>query len=235
MKKWIQIAIDGPVAAGKSTVAYELSKRLNLLYVDTGAMYRCFALAAKRRGMNWEDQKAMELLVKKVMIKLEKPRKEEKDGRKVTVLLDGEDVSLEIRSSEIAEGASIVGQYQRVRRRLVSLQKKISRNNDVVMEGRDIGIRVLPRADLKIYLDADLDTRVKRKRKQLSGMGKRLLNKEVREGIIKRDQREMTREVDPLRPAKGAWILDTSGLSTKKVVRMISDKLKIIREDRKDS
>ena len=164
MGKFFQIAIDGPVAAGKSTVAQKLSERLQLLYIDTGAMYRAVSLAARKKGIDWDDVKVLERLAKDVKLKLVRPVGKKKDGRKVTVYLDGEDVSWKIREAEFGEGGSVIGQHLSVRRELVKRQREMSRKANVVMEGRDIGTRVLPNADLKIYMDARLGERVRRKK-----------------------------------------------------------------------
>lgn len=221
-QKALQIAIDGPVAAGKSTVAQLLAKRLGLIYIDTGAMYRATALAGKRMGLNWHDEAAMSELTPTLTIRLARPTGAKNDGRTVTVYLGDDDVSWEIRETEMGEGASIIGQYQLVRKALVKKQQQLARGKRVVMEGRDIGIRVLPNAHLKIYLDAKLNERVKRKQEQLEKIGEDLSPKEVKHSIVIRDEREMNREVDPLKPAPDAWVFDTSGLSIEEVVEQIA-------------
>lgn len=220
-KKLLQIAIDGPVAAGKSTVAEQVSKRLGFLYVDTGAMYRAVALAAKRKNVSWEDETRMGGLVEQLNITLELPRGRKNDGRRTTVYLDGEDVSRKIRDIDIGEGASVVSQYRKVRRFLVERQRQVSRNRNVIMEGRDIGTRVLPGADLKIYMDASIEVRVRRRQTQVEELGRKLSVVAVRKDVMVRDAREMTRRVDPLRPAANAWILDTTNLSIDEVVEKI--------------
>ncbi len=219
--KVFQIAIDGPVGAEKSTVAKLVAERSGILYVDTGAMYRAVALKAVWEGIDWNDEMGICGLVQDLDLKLETPTKNEKDGRKVTVILDGRDVSWEIRKQGMGEGASIVSQYPEVRKKLVELQRKIAKGQAVIMEGRDIGTKVLPKANLKIYMDADLESRAKRKLAQAKLLGENLDLKSVKEAILKRDTREMTRKIDPLRPAKGAWILDTTDLSIKEVVAKI--------------
>ncbi len=220
-KKIFQIAIDGPVGAGKSTVAQKVAEELEILYVDTGAMYRAVALKAKWEGIDWLDEIRICELVQDLDLKLEPPIEDKNDGRKVTVWLDGEDVSWEIRKTGMGEGASIVSQYPEVRQVLVKMQQKMAKGQSVVMEGRDIGTRVLPQADLKIYMDADVETRARRKVEQLSALGDEVEFEEVKKAIIKRDKREMSRQIDPLRPAEGAWILDTTNLRIKEVVDKI--------------
>ena len=226
MKGLLQIAIDGPVASGKSTVAKLLSERLRLLYVDTGAMYRALALAAKNKRIDWGNQQEIVSLVSVVKIRLVKPQGERKDGRTVTVWLGNRDVSWEIRTQEIAEGASVVSQYGRVREVLVKQQQAMAKRQGVVMEGRDIGTRVLVNAPLKIFMSASVEKRVKWKRAQMKAQGQVLPMKSVREALLKRDRREMKRKVDPLRPAKGAWRLDTSELSIEEVVERIVERVK---------
>lgn len=237
MDKHFQIAIDGPVGAGKSTVAKLVAERLGFLFIDTGAMYRATALGAlwqdqrsKIKDQNenktnalsvWQSEDLVSELVGELEIELKKPQGKEQDGRQVTVLLNGKDVSWEIRSDEIAEGASIVSQYPVVREVLVFKQQAMAHDNNVVMEGRDIGTRVLPKAQLKIYLDARVEERVKRKQGQLARLGSKQSKTDVREALVKRDKREMSRKTDPLRPADDAWIFDTTGLTVEQVVDRI--------------
>jgi len=225
-RRFLQIAIDGPVGAGKSTVARLVAERLGILYVDTGAMYRALALAAKRRGVDWLDEKGVVEVLHKIEIKLESPLRGKGDGRNVTVLLTGEDVSWEIRGSDLGEGASVVSQYPEVRKTMVAMQKAIAANSAVIMEGRDIGTRVLPGAQIKIYMDADLEERVKRKAVQIRKLGQSSKISEIKKDVTTRDKREMTRKIDPLRPAKDAWILDTTGLSIEMVVDRIVGRVK---------
>jgi len=130
----LQIAIDGPVAAGKSTVAKKLAEKLNLTYIDTGAMYRCLALAAKEKHLDWQDESAISDLVQKITIILKSPHGAKKDGRPVTVYLGNKDVSWKIRTTDIGEGASIVSQYRKVRQILVKRQQELAHKNRVVME-----------------------------------------------------------------------------------------------------
>ena len=242
--KPFQIAIDGPVGAGKSTVAYLVAKRLGCLFIDTGAMYRAVALGViqgsgiknidlwqdrKKATKNeqvwglavdvWEDEERVGEMVGEMEVELVKP--EENDDRKVTVLLGGVDVSGEIRNDLIGEGASIVSQFPVVREVLVAKQQLIAGGESVVMEGRDIGSRVLPEAQLKIFLTASEEERVMRKMSQSRLLGMRVVVKEVAENLRKRDEREMSREIDPLTPSHGSWIFDTTGLTIDEVVGRI--------------
>lgn len=219
--KFFQIAIDGPVAAGKSTVAKMLAEQLGFLYVDTGAMYRAVALKTKQECLQWALEEEVVGLLSTLDLELDKPNGNEADGRLVTVLLDGQDVSQSIRSGDIAEGASIVSSYQAVREVLVTMQQNIAAGENVVMEGRDIGLVVLPQAQLKIYMDADVETRVNRKWRYLKERGFSQTKDQVRQDLVKRDQREMTRKVTPLKPAKDAWILDTTEIEIEDVVSKI--------------
>lgn len=225
MKKLLQIAIDGPVAAGKSTVAKLLAERLGLLYIDTGAMYRATAWIATQKGVDWSDEEGLVRMLQKTVIELKRPTKKQMDGRKVTVLVNGGDVSLVIRTQEMGEGASIVSQFKQVRRELVQQQQEMARGKNVVMEGRDIGLRVLPKATLKIFMTADVDKRVLWKLGEQQRLGQQLTELEVREALVKRDNREMTRKIDPLKPLPDAWILDTSELTIDEVVAQIEKKV----------
>lgn len=221
----MQIAIDGPVAAGKSTIAKLLASQLKMTYIDTGAMYRTLALAAQIADIDWDNGPALAKLAHQIKIRLARPTGDKKDGRPVSVYLNEEDVSWKIRESKIGEGASKVGIFPEVRKVLVKLQQQMCDGKRVVMEGRDIGSKVLPNADLKIFMIADQAERVKRKRKHLKQIGETLTKKQVRADLIARDTREMTREVDPLRPTLDAWQLDTTDLSIEQVVAKIIKKV----------
>ncbi len=222
----LQIAIDGPVAAGKSTIAKLLSQKLQLTYIDTGAMYRAVALAAQQAGVDWNNGEAVAALAKNLKIRLARPVGDKNDGRTVSVYLGEEDVSWQIREIEYGEGASIIGQHQPLRKVLVEMQRQLANEHDVVMEGRDIGSVVLPKATLKIYLTADANERVNRKQEKLVEMGLKVTRKEVKADVASRDTREMTRKVDPLKPTPDAWILDTTDLNIEEVVAQIVTRVK---------
>lgn len=219
-----QIAVDGPVAAGKGTVARLVALRLGFLYVDTGAMYRTTALLAKEHDVDWKDEQAVADIVSKVSMMLRNPLEEEKDGRQITVLLNDRDVSWAIRTEEISIGASIVAQHAIVRKELVKKQQEIARKTDVVMEGRDITFRVLPEAQMKIYLDASVETRAKRRHQELLARGVDTSFEQVYKDIEGRDARDMQRDVDPLHVVDSAWVLDTTNLDIEEVVQLIVDK-----------
>ncbi len=226
MDKPFQIAIDGPVAAGKGTVAILVAKKLGFLYVDTGAMYRVAAWMALNNGIAFEDEKGVVDLVKQHKIEMRMPKGKEKDGRLTTILLDGKDVSWDIRTEEISTGSSKVAVLKSLRAELVKQQQEIANGDDVVMEGRDIGVRVLPEADLKIYMDAAINTRVQRRFKQLKAKGTPWSFKAVKQHILDRDNREMTRDIDPMRPAPDSWILDNTSLTIEKTVDKIIEEVK---------
>lgn len=220
-KKLIKIAIDGPVGAGKSTVAKMVADKLQILYIDTGAMYRAVALYMQREGIKFEDEQAVVKRLDEVKIELSIPKEEDNDGRKVTTLLNKEDVSWEIRQPLMGEGASVVSQYALVREKLVSLQQKMALGKSVIMEGRDIATKVLPSAELKIYLDANPEERARRKVEQASSQGITITLSEATADVNTRDNREKARKIDPLRADPDAWILDTTKLSIAEVVEKI--------------
>jgi len=220
-----QIAIDGPVAAGKSTVAKMLAERLGFLYVDTGAMYRAVALEAEKAGVDWGDEEKVTELMSTLELELDKPNGGESDGRLVTVLLDGKDVSNQIRNSHIGEGASVVSTHGGVREVLVAMQQNIAEGESVVMEGRDICSRVLPNANLKIFLTASVSERVERKMEFLRGKGEGVSREQVERDLEKRDERERTRKIDPMKPTDDAWVFDTTGLGIDEVVEKIVERV----------
>jgi CMP/dCMP kinase len=225
MSKTVQIAIDGPVAAGKGTVARLVASRLGYLYVDTGAMYRTVALLALRNGVSLEDEAALVDLVQQARVELKQPEGDERDGRLTTVLLNGEDVSWKIRTEEVSTGTSVVAKMAKVRQELVRKQQAIAQTQNVVMEGRDITFRVLPEADLKIYLTASAEERAARRHKELLMRGEDVTLDTVLRDLEARDKQDMERAVDPLQIVEGAWVLDTTGMTIEAVVDAIVRKL----------
>ena len=210
------IAIDGPSGAGKSTIAKLLSKKMDIMYLDTGAMYRALALKAIRLGIETTDIEKVTDLLKELDIQIEY-----KDGQQ-KILLDGEDVSDKIRTDEVSMGASNVSAIPAVRKRLVELQQNIAASKSVVMDGRDIGTHVLPHAALKIFLTASARVRAERRYKELSEKG--LLTKnfeELEKEIELRDYNDSHREASPLKQAEDAILLDTSCLTINEVVDRI--------------
>jgi CMP/dCMP kinase len=225
MKQNLQIAIDGPVAAGKGTVARLVAERLGITYIDTGAMYRVAALLSTRAGVSWVEENRVAELVKVAEIELKHPEGEKKDGRLITVIVDGEDVSWKIRTEEMSRGSSAVAKLPLVRQALVKKQQEIAAKQGVVMEGRDITFRVLPEADLKIYLTASVEERAKRRHQELLMRGEDVVYELVLNDLKKRDEQDMGREVDPLHIVDGAWVLDTTGMTIEDVVKAIEAKV----------
>ncbi len=222
MSSQFHIAIDGPVAAGKGTVSRLVAERLGFVYIDTGAMYRMTALLAKQNDVPFSDEDKVTDLVKGAQMDLRAPLEEsEKDGRLATVLLNGQDVSWQIRTEEISSGASQVAALAKVRHELVAKQQEIAVGKNVVMEGRDITYRVLPNAQLKIYLSASDIVRAKRRHMQLLTKGTDVAFDEVYKELIQRDDRDTNRDVDPLQIVPDAWVIDTSDLTIEQAVEII--------------
>ena len=228
MNKVFQIAIDGPVAAGKGTTAKLVAQRLKFLYVDTGAMYRALTLFAQRNGVNLEhESEVVNLLIKdKPKVNLSVPSEDEKDGRLCTVLLNGEDVSWKVRTEEVSKGVSVITQYGGVRDLITPLARDIAANQSVVMEGRDITSVVLPNANMRIYMDADPMERAKRRHRELLMRGEDISLEQVYNDLIERDTRDSTREIAPLKKVPGVWVMDTTGMTIDQVAQMIVEKVK---------
>ena len=223
---FFQIAIDGPVAAGKGTVSRLLAEKLNFLYVDTGAMYRAAALLAIQNNIDFDQEDKIVTLIAQSTLEMRNPEGDkEADGRLTTLILNGKDVSWAIRTTKCSDGASKVATLAKVRQILVEKQKKIAETQNVVMEGRDITFKVLPDADLKIFLTADLEIRAKRRHLQYLTKGIDKSIEEVIKEVQERDQRDMTRKIDPLHPTADSWILDSSHLSVEVVVNLIAEKV----------
>jgi cytidylate kinase len=210
------IAIDGPAGAGKSTVANEIAQKLGIHYLDTGAMYRAFALKAQRHNIGPEDEAGAEKLCDSTSIDFGK-------GHPAPVLLDGEDVSTEIRTTEIGELASALSVYPAVRRFLSSRQRRIVEGGGVILEGRDTTTVIAPDAPIRIFLTATLEERARRRYKELLWRGMEANYEEVKAQIADRDYRDTHREDSPLRVAEGVTQIHTDGHSIEKVVRKILD------------
>jgi cytidylate kinase len=207
------IAVDGPAASGKSTLAEILAQRLGYLFFDTGVMYRAVTLAALRRGLGLESEEELGRLAEVVSLDVRPPTIA--DGRQCDVVLDGEDVTREIRSAEVDQAVSQVSSYPRVRQAMTRRQREIGLRGDVVMVGRDIGTVVMPDADLKIYLDATPEVRARRRVRQGEG---RTTYEETLDALQRRDSLDSSRKVAPLRAADDAEVLDTSHLSKEDVL-----------------
>ena len=223
-----QIAIDGPVAAGKGTVARLVATRLHFLYVDTGAMYRATAWLAKQDAVDLKNEQALVDMLSHHDMMLRTPSGAEQDGRHMTVLVDGKDVSWAIRTEDIGVEASIVSQFSGVRQALVLKQQKIASEQNVVMEGRDITFRVLPQAQLKIYMDASSEIRAHRRHQELLVRGVDITYEKVFQELLERDKRDMERAVDPLHLVSDAWRIDTTPMTIPDVVDVIVAKVKEI-------
>lgn len=228
MNKTFQIAIDGPVAAGKGTTAKLVAQRLGFLYVDTGAMYRALTLYVQRKEVDLNNESLVtDLLVKDMpKVELKVPVDNEKDGRLCTVLLNGEDVSWKVRAEEVSKGVSVITQYAGVRNMITPLAQQIAGQQSVVMEGRDITSVVLPEANLLIYMDADAMERAKRRHRELLTRGEDITLETVYQGLVERDERDSRREIAPLKKVPGAWILDTTGMTIDKVAEVIVEKVR---------
>jgi len=224
MSDFFQIAIDGPVAAGKGTVSRLLAQKLGFLYVDTGAMYRVAALLAIRNGVDFSEEDKVVALLEKSKLEMRNPLPpKETDGRLTTVILDGEDVSWAIRTQKCSEGSSKVAVLKKLR-------KEIATKQNVVMEGRDITFRVLPDANLKIFLTASIEARVARRHTQYLIKGTNTSIEEVTKEIKERDLRDSNRTNDPLQVVPEAWLVDTSKLEIDEVVDLIAKRVDELRD-----
>lgn len=219
-----QIAIDGPAGAGKSTIAKMVAKELSFVYIDTGAMYRAMALLVVRNGIDINDEAAVSSLCESADVRITY-----KDGEQV-VILNGENVNGYIRQPEVGDAASSVSVYKRVRAYLVKLQQQLAASENVIMDGRDIASCVLPNADVKIYLDADVKVRAKRRYDELIGKGMEADLSEIETQMIERDYRDMHRENSPLVKVDDAVVVDSSYMSAEEVkeeiIRLFRNKVK---------
>lgn len=211
----LTIAIDGPVGAGKSAIAQGLARTLGILHLDTGAMYRALALKALREGIDPKDAQAAEALAGRTVITIEMA-----NGAQRT-LLDGEDVSGLIRTPEVSAAASAVSTIAAVRAHMVALQQAYARGNSIVLDGRDIGTRVLPDASHKFYLDATPETRARRRYDEMRARGVDCVFEDVLSDLIARDEQDRTRAADPLRQADDARLVDTTALDEDGVLRTL--------------
>ena len=219
----ISIAIDGPSGAGKSTISRAAAKLFGFIYVDTGAIYRTIGLAAKLRGIDVSDNDTVISMLPELRIELRY-----NDSGEQCMLLDGADVSRDIRLPEVSMLASKVSAIPEVREYLVDMQRKMAELHDVIMDGRDIGTVILPNADLKIFLTAGAEDRARRRYEELLQKGVETTFESVLDDLIKRDEQDTMRAAAPLKAADDAVILDTSGNTLEKsvseVCRLISEK-----------
>ena len=218
--KHINIAVDGPAGAGKSTVSKAVAKALGIIYLDTGAMYRALGLKAVRLGVDPNDEGAVLKFLPHTKVEIAY-----REGVQ-HILLDGEDVSGEIRLHEISRAASDISKIPAVRLRMVELQREIAAANDVIMDGRDIGSYVLPNAPCKFYLDARPEVRAARRVRDLEAKGQSAVYEEILRDIIERDRNESTRAFAPLVCAEDALRVDTSDLTEEQVVALMVERVR---------
>jgi cytidylate kinase len=210
------IAIDGPAASGKSTIGELLARHLGYLYFDTGVMYRAVTWAALRRSISIQDEAAVTALAGRLRIDILPPKTD--DGRQYTVLADGVDVTWAVRTPEVDANVSPVSAYPGVRRALVPQQRRVAAGGRVVMVGRDITTVVLPDADLKLYLDASVEERARRRWREVRARGKEASYEAVLASMRRRDEIDSHRAVSPLRVADDAVVVDTTDLSIEEVL-----------------
>lgn len=215
MEKQISIAIDGPAAAGKSTVAKIIAETLSYIYVDTGAMYRALTYQAQKNQVDLQNEEELLHLLNETVIDL----KPSKSGQ--VVILNGQNVTSEIRSAEVTNSVSIVAKHRAVREEMVARQQGLAKDGGVVMDGRDIGTHVLPQAEVKIFLLASVDERAQRRHDENIKKGFESNLERLKEEIARRDKLDSEREVAPLKKAEDAIEIDTTSLSIEGVVEKI--------------
>lgn len=220
MSKYVSVAIDGPMGAGKSTIARAAAERLGFVYADTGALYRAVGLYCHRKGVDMKRASAVAAQLDEISLEIKRF-----DGVQ-HVFLNDEDVSGEIRLPEISMAASAVSAVPEVRTALLDMQRKIAENNDVIMDGRDIGTVVLPDADVKIFLTASPEIRAKRRYDELRAKGREVAFREVLDDLNKRDYDDSHREAAPLKAAEDAVVADTSGLDFEQSVELVCGLIK---------
>ena len=219
------VAIDGPAGTGKGTMAELLSKKYNLVNIDTGATYRCVTLEMLNKNIGMDEEEKIAEMLKTIKIEMSN------ENGKQKVLLNGEDVTEKIRSKEVSEKVSPVSSIKQIRIAMAGLQRKMAQGKDVIMEGRDIGTVIFPTADVKIYLDADVEVRAQRRFKQNQEKGIQMSYEEVLENIKKRDKNDMEKEMGALKVAPGAIVIDTTKMTVKEQAKAIS---KVIDKKKKE-
>ncbi len=220
-KNYLQIAVDGPAGAGKSTVARAVAEKLGIFYLDTGAMYRVIAAKAMEIGIPVEDEEKISELAERTELRLE-----HNAGKRIWC--GGVDYTDKIRSPEVSRVVPVIAAYPRVRKRLVFLQRREAELGSVIMDGRDIGTHVLPQADLKIFLTATEEERARRRWLELQAKGQNLTLPEVLADMKNRDQKDTERVESPLAAAADAWVFDTTGLAVPEIVDQIVASVKIL-------
>ena len=209
------VAIDGPSGAGKSTLAKRVARELGFTYLDTGAMYRALALKILRQGLNVEDSAKLAELVDSTEIDLVE------SGGTLKVVLDGTNVSDLIRTPEVSQMASKGSAFPVVRKRMLNLQRRLGKKGNVVAEGRDIGTVIFPHADVKIYLDASVEERARRRYEELRKAGREISFDDTVREMEERDKRDTERELAPLRKAEDAVVIDSSALDAEEVAETV--------------
>jgi cytidylate kinase len=222
MSKTYSIAIDGPAGAGKSTIARQLAKELGFYYVDTGAIYRTVAYFLDLLGVSPKDVDGVERYIDELTINIEY----DENGLQ-HMIMNGMDVTGDIRSQDISQKASLVSAHAVVREVLLDMQRDVARKNNVIMDGRDIGTVVLPNADVKIFLTASPEVRAKRRTDELTAKGQKAVYETILKEIIQRDYQDSHRLVAPLKQADDAVLVDTSNLNIEEVMETIKG---IVRE-----
>ena len=221
--KRFAIAVDGPAGSGKSTVAKAVARKLGIIYVDTGAMYRTVALHCRQKGIAWEQEADVVSALDSLKMKIVP----EEGGQKI--FLNDVDVTTDVRAAEIGKGASAVAAYPKVRERMVELQQEMAKVNSVIMDGRDIGTVVLPNATLKFFVTASVEERANRRYKELCEKGASVTYEEVYKDIETRDYNDSHREIAPLKPAEDSIMFDTTGNTLQEsidnLIKMIKEKV----------
>lgn len=217
----LNIAMDGPVGAGKSSIAKAVADRLGILHLDTGAMYRAVGLSAIRAGIDLQDEEAVTAHTRAIEVGVAHSA----DGQRTIV--NGEDLTDDIRTPEVSMAASAVGRYPGVRREMVAIQQRLAASTPMLVDGRDICIRVLPNATVKLFLTASAEERARRRWLEMEKKGDRVPYEDVLRDLRARDEQDMNRAVDPLRPTEDAVIVDSTYMDFEQVVAHI---LKIVEE-----
>lgn len=212
----VAIAIDGPAGAGKSTIAKAAAKHLGYIYVDTGAMYRAIGLYTLRSGVDPKDKEAVTALLDSIEVSLARD-----ENKNQLVILNGEDVSGLIRTEQVSMAASNVSAIPSVREFLLSLQRDMAKEYNVIMDGRDIGTVVLPDANVKIFLTASAEIRARRRYDELIEKGQDVVYEDVLADVIQRDNNDMNRAIAPLKPAEDSVLCDTSELTLEESIQLL--------------
>lgn len=221
------VAIDGPAGTGKGTITKLISQEMGLLNVDTGALYRCVALACLRKGLRIEEEKKISELVDTLMIEIKNRNGEQ------TIFLNGEDVTMEIRSKEVTNIVSFVSSIIEVRLKITELERAFGKENDIIMEGRDIGTYVFPNADVKFYLDATSEERAKRRVAQNQEKGISISFEEVLQNIITRDENDKNKKIGALKIAEDAIVIDTTAMTITEVKQKVKEIIQRKKEENK--